>query len=580
MHHQNLDKIISIINNASETSLLDAEESIKKEAENDNLSLEIKTRLNAIIQACQLELSHADWETPFQLHRMTISPNEIVYNKPENIQLFDSIIFSITNNVVKARILDILYTEQPNKKGEYSKLLLDAYMAIPIEPNAFFANKSYYSRMISIAYRTNKNIINTIKTSFLKAINKYNSHKKFVLEATEIFKALKFSKAEATIIKEALVKSANYKESIEKYNEIKYSLSLLNKSLNWCSNEEEKEEINIKIAILHLSISQNSNNPTISLNNANNAKKIFLHLRNKTKEDKFIKALITKTIETANRIESEIKNSLPKSKTVMYKQSLEIINMVENLSSSDVALFFSELFPLIQYNKEIKEKSRLEQIRPRCLHEKNTTIISRHSKLLSNTPEECERINEMLHHGKIILERCKKIVDCLNSIKKTEKLSNEILHDIVNKSPIIADDRKELVFRGLSSGFYGDIPTAMHILTPQLENIVRCHLKSKNENTSHQSNNDYCENELAIGALLTSGHDTGSIDENVFRELFMLFAEKTGANIRNEIAHGLINYQAAESVHFIYGFWLIFKLIYNSNKHKTKDLNILDDHSC
>ena len=52
--------------------------------------------------------------------------------------------------------------------------------------------------------------------------------------------------------------------------------------------------------------------------------------------------------------------------------------------------------------------------------------------------------------------------------------------------------------------------------------------------------------------------------ENLSFEIKALFCDPSGANLRNNLAHGLLDDQACQSVYAIYAWWFGLKLVFNS----------------
>ncbi len=69
-------------------------------------------------------------------------------------------------------------------------------------------------------------------------------------------------------------------------------------------------------------------------------------------------------------------------------------------------------------------------------------------------------------------------------------------------------------------------------LFPQIENLVRYHLKQHGENFAFK--------------------------------LRAIFCDPFGPNLRNELAHGPIGYEESQNIYSIYAWWLVFRLIVNT----------------
>ena len=70
--------------------------------------------------------------------------------------------------------------------------------------------------------------------------------------------------------------------------------------------------------------------------------------------------------------------------------------------------------------------------------------------------------------------------------------------------------------------------------------------------------------------------DTKNIfGEDISFEIKALFCDSYGPNLRNELAHGLLDYDTCDSVYSIYAWWFCLRVVFNSywntRKHEGKD---------
>lgn len=134
---------------------------------------------------------------------------------------------------------------------------------------------------------------------------------------------------------------------------------------------------------------------------------------------------------------------------------------------------------------------------------------------------------------------------------------------IVKQSPIVPPGREVLFAKGLYSGYDHDYVTALHLLSPQIENLVRYHLKNAGAKTSTL---DSCgiENENGLSTLVTLPEMKAVFGDDLTFEIKALFCDPLGANLRNELAHGLVDHNACNSLHGVYTWWLTLRLVFNT----------------
>ena len=116
---------------------------------------------------------------------------------------------------------------------------------------------------------------------------------------------------------------------------------------------------------------------------------------------------------------------------------------------------------------------------------------------------------------------------------------------------------------------------ALHLLVPQIEHMVRFHLKAAGIKTTTLDQAGV-ENELGLSALMELPGLTKVFGEDLSFELKALFCDAFGPNLRNELAHGLLDEDACSSVYSIYAWWLGLRLVFNTfwNSMRATDDNV------
>lgn len=153
------------------------------------------------------------------------------------------------------------------------------------------------------------------------------------------------------------------------------------------------------------------------------------------------------------------------------------------------------------------------------------------------------------------------ILPSLNILHAKCNISLHKFEEIAFRNPYISLTNYKIVAAGLYAGFNYDFLTALHLLSFQLEDFVRNFLKSKGINTiAHDRDN--VESEKGLSTLIKDPTFETFFGKNYTFEIAILFAESLGANIRNNIAHGLVPYNSFKSDHYVYAWWLILKLFH------------------
>jgi len=136
---------------------------------------------------------------------------------------------------------------------------------------------------------------------------------------------------------------------------------------------------------------------------------------------------------------------------------------------------------------------------------------------------------------------------------------------LAQQSRIAPPSRERLLGKALFHGFEADFTSALHLIIPQLEHIIRWHLKAADELTT-TLDTDGIEQEKSLNALLDLPATTSIFGEDLVFEFAALLCEPVGLNLRNDLAHGLLSDGASETSAAVYVWWRAFKLIITSGQ--------------
>lgn len=149
---------------------------------------------------------------------------------------------------------------------------------------------------------------------------------------------------------------------------------------------------------------------------------------------------------------------------------------------------------------------------------------------------------------------------------------------LASQSPIVPKGRAGLFGKALFAGYDRDFVSALHLLIPQIEHMVRVHLKQAGAKTTNLDK-DGVENENGMSTLMDLPEAEQVFGKDLAFELKTLFCDSFGPNLRNELAHGLLDEDACHSPYAIYAWWLGLRLVFNTwwNTARNPDLNSADE---
>jgi len=113
----------------------------------------------------------------------------------------------------------------------------------------------------------------------------------------------------------------------------------------------------------------------------------------------------------------------------------------------------------------------------------------------------------------------------------------------------------------MDAGMNGDFLVAVSLLTPQVENAVRIVLKKAGVVTSKIDMRNI-EQERVLGALLDMDEAERVFGRDLMFDLRGLLVEKFGSNMRNELAHGLLDLDDFKGPDAEYLWWCALRLMF------------------
>jgi len=142
-------------------------------------------------------------------------------------------------------------------------------------------------------------------------------------------------------------------------------------------------------------------------------------------------------------------------------------------------------------------------------------------------------------------------------------IGRHAIADFLKYSTFIPGRRLHAFTKGLHAGFRNDFLTAAHILAPQIESALRRLLELRDIITTGLDRYNI-QHQRPLGKLLREEpYRNGLVNllgENLVFDLTGLMVEAAGANIRNDVAHGLNDDGAYWNMQVIYMWWMTLHL--------------------
>lgn len=137
--------------------------------------------------------------------------------------------------------------------------------------------------------------------------------------------------------------------------------------------------------------------------------------------------------------------------------------------------------------------------------------------------------------------------------------------EVLRKSMVVPNDRKQLVLHGALAALSGDMVTALHFLIPQVEMALRFQLTRRGLAATTPSRIPGEIQVALLDELLRRMEAHALLPEDIVFNLRGLLAEDAGGNLRNKHSHGLMSTSDYESSEALFLFWIVLKLLHDIN---------------
>ncbi len=140
------------------------------------------------------------------------------------------------------------------------------------------------------------------------------------------------------------------------------------------------------------------------------------------------------------------------------------------------------------------------------------------------------------------------------------RYDREYLTSLCTESATVPERHEALWAAGIALGLQHDFAPAVSILVPQLEQMIRMLLKAQGVHTLFVDERTGVESEKSLNALLEMSEAIELLGSGMVLELRTLLLDPGGMNLRNDIAHGLLDDAEAWSLGSMYMWWFCCRL--------------------
>ncbi|MFW8744724.1 DUF4209 domain-containing protein [Mesorhizobium japonicum] len=169
------------------------------------------------------------------------------------------------------------------------------------------------------------------------------------------------------------------------------------------------------------------------------------------------------------------------------------------------------------------------------------------------------------------------VLPAMEVIQTEHRIMLPDLRYLVNQAAIIPPHVEELFSLGLAYGMRHEFPAALHLLVPQIEAMVRSHLRDAGVDTERIDMDTSVSNETGLSTLMKSKVADEIFGEDLAWEIRALLCGRIGPNLRNNVAHGLLPASSAGGTHSVYLWWLALRLVFIPYYHALREQEAEDD---
>lgn len=573
-----IDEIFSELSNEEKNSLFRIHSILKNIATNET-NTKLRKSLFLLSNICSPMIDLESRNDPFQPfmtwgNKRSFLPIDLIN---EEILYLSSILDEDFPPILKARIADILWTYSKPKNKKHSEIAIENYISMDVfddffEPDVYV----FWERAVMLAKQIkNSSLIEKIKSKLLNEIEHPSTSWDFhllkiieIFDNTDLDKGLNHELAEKLLEKQKEFNHEKQFHIAEKY------LESATKLFKKAGNAEDSYRSLAFLAQATENHGDYRKNESAMV--ANSFYKLALQryreipnsYRNTLQIDQKLDTVQDKITQSGLLITDELQLISTKQMNISELQEQSINHVKDKQTAFESLLYFSGVSSC---NFESIWKSTEKYIQNSVVSSLfGATSVSLDGRKISSIPPLAldgnnkdevilkTAIKNFGIHMHLAVEGC--ILPALEHIQKEHLFPKEFLIQLCILSAIVPDKREILVANALYQGFGWDFRSAIHLLAPQVENIVRQLLKQNGLVTTH-TDQDGIENEMGLSSLVNMEQAREILGDDLWFELQAVFTDSLSANLRNEVGHGLLDDDTSNSLYSVYAWWMILRLV-------------------
>lgn len=543
-----------------------------------------------LADACSMLLSPSSTNEPFKPYaifhdRRSVIPDDM---HSADILFFAEIVDEVDDYWLKARLSDLVWLKGTPRNTEFALKAIDAYRCVPLDLDAWIhGGRDCWSRAIGLAKSLKSRAGDRLEQMEVSIITAFNAASRtdgfFVLWLAELLKSNGLGRAHRADVArklEALGKEFDSEGDLDKGRA--YFIA----AVDW--NRVIPDVV--KAAEMTVAVAEGWVKEAIALSASGKPSHMLAAscYENAIQTYRTVPKIARATHQVDKRI-SELRAHLNDSgeksleeMSLIRTPGVDISQIVENARKSvtgkavkEALLAFANLYQGAKA-EELRNSTlaRMRQFPMQFLF--SLTMMSRDGRVIAKRPAiglsgELTKDDEIAIRAEMIRDYgfLVRIVvqgdiwPALDVLLQEHRLTEADFIELAHHSSIVPRERAGLLGKALFAGYERDFVTALHLLIPQVEHLVRVHLKQAGAKTTN-IDLDGIQNENGMSTLMDLPEAEQVFGRDLVFEFKSLFCDAFGPNLRNELAHGLLDEDDCHSPYAIYAWWLVLRLTLNA----------------
>ncbi|HCF3807581.1 DUF4209 domain-containing protein [Pseudomonas aeruginosa] len=560
-----------------------------------------------LADACSMMLSPKSLNEPFRPFmviegRRSVVPDDL---SESDIEFYAEIVDVIDDAWLKARVADLVWLKQRPRDVRFALAAIDAYRLIPLDAETWIrGGHECWERAISLARMLKAGAgtrLGEMEAAILGAFNTATKDSGFLaLWLAGLMDAYGLGRTHATTIAQQLNAMA---VEFEEVGDLHRSREFFGAASRWfirAGDEAKSVEMTVAVAegwvkeaVARISSEQPSHMVAASF--YEKAIQIYRSiprsLRAMHRGDERIAELHRHMSDAGEKSLDELGE--------VKAPGIDLTELVENARKSvsgksvqDALLSFVNIY---QGARVDQIRTAAEKILQQSIFRRlaGSTHLSRDGRVIAKQPaagfenapnsDDPALWAQMVHDYQILINIVVHgdIWPAHEVLLQEHRLREEDFIGLASQSPIVPPGRERLFGKALYAGFDRDFTVSMHLLAPQIEHMVRFHLKNAGVKTTNLDI-DGIENENGLSTLMGLPEAEKIFGKDLSFEIKAMFCDALGPNLRNEVAHGLLDDDSFQSIHSIYAWWiglkLVFKTFWNAARKVERDRGMEEEN--